>query len=57
MPIDDGRCVIEVIYTSGYKTDSASLLEIGSAAEQVMKKCVDSPNDPARGGHIARVGM
>ena len=57
MLIDDGQCVIEVIYTSGYKTDTASLLEIGNAAEQVMKKCIDPPNDPTRGGHVAKVGM
>ena len=57
MLTDDGQCVIEVIYTSRYRTDSASLLDIGNAAEQVMKKCIDLPNDPTRGGHIKRVGM
>lgn len=52
MLIDDGQCVIEVIYTSGYRTDSASLLDIGNAARQVMKKCIDLPNDPIRGDRL-----
>lgn len=30
--------------------------DINVAAEKVMKMCIDTPNDPARGGRIAKVG-
>ena len=55
--IDDGRCVIDVIYNQGRSSDLASLFDIAVAAEQVMKKCLDPPNKLTSGGTIKRIGM
>ena len=55
--VDDGKCVVDLMAKSqDQNQDSASLLEISKAAERVMQKCVDVPNDPTMGGCVGKVG-
>ena len=57
-PLDDGKCVIDLIAQSQHhNSDSASLNEISNAAERVMEKCIDLPRNPAMGGCVGKIGM
>ena len=56
MLIDDGQCAIDVVSYHPQNSDFASPLEIRSAAERVMEKCIDPVGSPAKGGFVANVG-
>ena len=56
--VDDGQCVVDLMaHSQDQSSDSASLLDISKAAERVMQKCIDSPNNPTKGGCVGKVGM